>query len=99
MSPMIRGAVLATALLVAGCASIPRNDDVVQQVRDITVATCKFLPTVGTVLDILAGGQLSGPLAIAAAICQAVAPQAYAAPRRSTAPVVQGVKVRGRFVR
>jgi hypothetical protein len=71
------------------------------QVRDIAVKTCGFLPAAETVLALIStfGGPTVPGIAtqIASEICAAVTkPRAFA--RRSMTPTVRGVRIRGQFV-
>lgn len=100
----------ALALSLAGCATTvtenlpPAQQPInIQQVQQLATTVCGFLPTVATVASILAtftgGGTIvSTAEGVASAICAAVVPRRGA--RRGAAPPrVNGVTVRGRFVR
>lgn len=74
----------------------------IEQVQNIVVRGCGFLPTVSTVADIITtftGGGAAVAIAdrIASAICNAVAPR-NAARRGAGQPRVNGVAIHGRFV-
>ena len=105
---MLRRILLAAPLIgllsLGGCATTGSNvNAIVEQVRQVAVATCGFLPTVATVVDIIAAGNplISGASAIASAICAAVnsIPPRTAGRRGGAVPTVAGVVVHGRFVR
>lgn len=66
-------AALAMAVLAAGCSETQQTQ--VQKVREFAVRLCGFLPSVNSVAAILAASnpQVSGTLAVATAICDAVA--------------------------
>jgi len=90
---LARASVLALALV--GCAG--GNSATVQQIIDATRAACSFVPTVETILELLnQSGPFADVLGIANAICGAVTqPRA----RDAGPPTVNGVIIRGRFVR
>lgn len=77
-------------------------EDEVEKVREITVGLCGFLPTVESVTQMLQASNpiVSGVMAIARAICQAVSDEkpgvmlAIHKPR----PTVNGVNVEGDWV-
>jgi len=109
---MLRKALLAVPLVgllsLGGCATTGSNvsenvSAVIEQVRQVAVATCGFLPTVETVAAIISAGNplVSGASAIATAICAAVSsiPPRTAGKRGGAVPTVAGVVVHGRFVR
>jgi len=96
---------LAATLGFAGCTSTGGIDTgqiaaYEQQVQQIAVSICGFLPTAATVLNIFVGNPALGTAeAIAQAICNAVTPSAQLqARKRATMPNVGGVPVHGRFV-
>ena len=105
---MRRLAVLVVALPLAGCGVMTPTVDseavavVVAQVQAAAVKICSFLPTDGTVVEIVKatqGGETV--LAIANAICKAVtASPTVGALGGNTAPcpVVAGVCVEGQFI-
>jgi hypothetical protein len=79
------------------------GDEAVEEVRQTTVTVCGFLPTVQTVVNILALGNpaLTAPLAIAQAICMAL--KAHNSVVKlfkddTVKPVVQGVEIEGEYV-
>jgi hypothetical protein len=105
---MLRKILLAAPLVgllsLGGCATTGTNvNAVIEQVRQVAVATCGFLPTVETVAAIISAGNplVSGASAVANAICAAVAsiPPRTAGRRGGAVPTVAGVVVHGRFVR
>ena len=99
---MLRKLVLAVpvtaALLLSGCATTGTST-VITQIQSTAVAICGFLPTVTTVANILANGNpiVTSITDVASVICAAVTPKA--ARRGAVIPTVNGVTVRGRFVR
>ena len=103
------------ALLLTGCAGgigslIPANvntainniNSTVTEVQTIAQEVCKFVPATKTVTDLLSQfvSGFNTAQSIAQRICDAVAPAGVTARRaRSGPPVVNGVVIRGRFVR
>ncbi len=94
------------AFSVAGCATTPGNIGSNSGIRDIqtaAVAICKFLPAATFISDLLLSGNVIANSAevIAARICQAVTtnPLADGPGARNYKPHVNGVRVRGNFVR
>lgn len=76
----------------------------VQEVRDGVVQACGYLPTVTTVANIVTtftgGGAAVAPVsAVIGAICNAVTPPVVAGRRARASFRVNGVRIRGRFVR
>lgn len=106
---MIRKLLIAAAasISLASCAGVgvPGTTSQIDQIRNAAVLACGFLPTVETVAGIIA--TYSGTSAalvttgsqIADSICSAVVSTSTARRRRGTAPRVNGVVVRGSFVR
>ena len=105
---------LAACATTGGMPSSTNESPVVQQVQQITQIACKFVPTAGTILQIVAQGVpgLGAAEAIADAICAAVAPTRtmkisttdmpeliFVANKTPKKPTVAGVPVRGKFVR
>lgn len=96
---------VVASLFLAGCASMggPGGTggtvkDIAAQVRAITAQACGFLPLTQVVIDIIAAGQFTAPVAVANAICQAVT--SVPTPSRglrAERPTVSGVVVRGSF--
>lgn len=108
----MRKLLIAAALScgLAGCATTSGTPSIdVGQVQQAAIAACGFLPTVETVVGIIAtfatGGAAAPVVAtaegVAEAICSAVVPKAAA--RRGGAPAappaVNGVVIHGQFVR
>jgi hypothetical protein len=104
-----RLALVAAVLLLVGCGKTTPSIDTdsiraaVSQVRDKTVKICSFLPTTGTVTEILASAVPALDVAqkIAEKICAAVTGQPvgqslYGA--QPQCPMVNGVCVEGKFV-
>lgn len=91
-------------LTLAACATtggVPSSGDIsdrVKQIQSLTATFCKFVPTVGTIANILSGGAASSVTAIATDICNAVTTAPLADGGRRAA-YVNGVRVRGSFVR
>jgi hypothetical protein len=103
---MLRRLILAAPLVgilsLSGCATTGSNGQVIDQVRQVAVVTCGFLPTVETVAAIISAGNplISGVSTIASAICAAVTALPPVQLRRGAAPpTVAGVVIHGRFVR
>ncbi len=93
-------------LLLNGCATPggapPTTADIIKQVQQASVVACGFLPLAATVAAIISSGTLSGPFAIASAICAAVTSTGSldgGLRRSATPPRVAGVVIQGRFVR
>jgi hypothetical protein len=100
---MIRKFLLAstTALLLSGCATTGVLGPItVANVQTLTISVCSFLPTAGTIENILLANVpgLTTAQAIAQAICNALVP-AKSSRRGAAAPNVAGVPIHGRFVR
>ena len=93
-------------LLLAGCGTTGLGSSVstqqvsakIKEVQEWTKTICKFVPTVGTIANILSGGQAMPVTAIADAICNAVTTAPLADGGRRT-PKVNGVVVKGKFVK
>lgn len=95
-------AIMSGALWLSGCATTgtgPTIDDLVAQIRQETAKICGFLPLATTVAEILAAGNpaLLAASSVASAICQAVTSPGAA--RGSRLPTVNGVAIRGQFLR
>lgn len=95
---------LIVAASVAGCQTVKapvtpaQAQASVAKVQAYTRAACSFIPTAATVLAIFkASSAAESVLSIGGAICNAVAPnvQAFVA----TVPTVNGVVIRGVFVK
>lgn len=69
-----------------------------KKIQNVTKIACGFVPTVGTIINILASGVATPAIAIAQDICQAVTtvPLADGGPR---AAKVYGVAIKGSFVK
>lgn len=109
-------AALCGTLALGACANAPgfgtvtpggqgtaTTDPVVSQIQDITAKVCSFVPTVNTVLGIVAQFTSAGPIAgiageVANAVCNAINPKNRAS-RVSGPPNVQGVPVRGYYIK
>ncbi len=98
--------VLVLALGLAGCATTPgsvANPSGIKDVQNAAVAICKFLPAAKFVSDLLLSGNViaSSATSIAAQICQAVTtnPLADGPGAKNYVPHVNGVRVRGTFVK
>ncbi len=90
------------ALALNGCATTGGGGISVAMVQQDAVAVCSFLPTASTVANIIAAGNplLITAEAIAQAICAAVTAAPAVTTRRGAAqPMVNGVPVRGKFLR
>ena len=97
---------LLLALSVAGCATTPGNLGSSSGIKDIqkaAVAICKFLPAATFVTDLLLSGNViaSSATSIAGKICEAVTinPLADGPGAKNYVPHVNGVRVRGTFVK
>ena len=96
----MRALVVVLALGLSGCATIPTAENISESAKKIqsyTRLACSFVPTITTIANILS--RSSAPItAIAADICAAVttAPLADGGPRQAK---VNGVVIRGRFVK
>lgn len=115
MKRLITCFALLGALMLGGCATLPSGargidpalasqiDAQIKAVQDAAVAACRFLPTAQTVASIastfLPGATAGVGIAnqIATAICGAVTKKALN--RSAPAPRVNGVLVRGTFIR
>ncbi len=98
--------VVLLALGLAGCATTPGNIGSPSGIKDIqaaAVAICKFLPAATFVSDLLLSGNViaTSATSIAAKICEAVTvnPLADGPGARNYKPHVNGIRVRGKFVR
>lgn len=104
---MVRTSFLAAAaaasLLLAGCATSGSGGSSisVSTVQNAAVTACGFLPTVSTVANLIASNNalVSSAESIASAICAAVAPAKQSGKFGAARASVNGVAVRGKFVR
>lgn len=113
---LIKRLVIAFSLMgsmaLAGCAttpgsSVPTIDPaVISAVQKDAALVCGFIPTVETVVSIIAsfvpGGSAAATIAgtVASAICNAVAPAKASMKRGDVAvPMVNGIPVKGYFTR
>lgn len=73
---------VAATLLLAGCGTVTPEaiTSRAQEIQNITKLICKFVPTLGTVANILSGGTTMPAALIAQDICLAV----------TTAPLADG---------
>lgn len=90
--------VVGLAASVSGCQNGVVDQSKIDQVQQIAVAVCGFLPTVTTVANLIAPGISVIPSEVAQAICNAVRPPA-GAPRGTAGAYVGKVKIEGQFVR
>lgn len=88
---------LAVALSASACQGTGEGDEA-SRIVELTIEACRYRPTLETVSEILALRTLTSAAAIARAICDAVTPTAEDGVS-ITAPTVEGVPVRGEFVR
>ncbi len=97
--------VVLTAFLLAGCASTGNiaNPSGIKDIQAAAVAICKFLPAATFVSDLLLSGNViaTSATSIAAKICEAVTvnPLADGPGAKNYKPHVNGVRVRGTFVK
>jgi len=93
---------IVATLLLAGCATTPTTGQIsekVKQIQDYTRLACSFVPTIGTVANILSSGAAAPAITIANDICIAVTTAPLADGPRRGPPHVRGVIIKGRFVR
>lgn len=92
LSGTVFAIVLAT---LVGC--VTTQDQTVEATRNQAKAICSYLPTAGTIVDILGLGlaPLGTAKQVATAICDAVAGETAGGGQ----PMVEGVPVRGEFVK
>lgn len=90
------------AATVAACASFPTTGDIsakAKEIQNYTRLACSFVPTLGTVANILSSGAAAPAIIIANDICAAVTTAPLAdGPRRGGARVY-GVAIEGKFVK
>lgn len=104
------------ALTLSGCAALQSffgniasstPTQIVQDVENIAVTTCQFLPTAATIANIISlnNPALATANSIATAICSAVVPKTPASvsirrtvDRSAAVPTVSGVPIYGQFV-
>jgi hypothetical protein len=97
-------AMLGLALALSGCAtsgqwpSTEALSERAKQIQALTVQACRYLPTIGTIANLLSGGVTAPAAMIAADICAAVTTAPLADGPRGRIKV-RGVTIRGRFVR
>ena len=96
---------LLGTLALAGCAGLPGTPtstaDVSAKAKEIqgyTRLACSFVPTIGTIANILSSGAATPAVAIASDICAAVT-TAPLADGPGRVPKVRGVVIKGSFVR
>lgn len=105
MKKLLIAPVLALAL--SGCATTGGGGSLsstITQIRDAARALCKFEPTVNTVAELLGAFGVPGVAAvpvISTKICAAVSlnPMTEGPRGGRTVPKVDGVPIRGKFVR
>lgn len=90
----------ALAVTLGGCATLGDGSEITtraRQIQQITTTLCRFVPTIQTIATIINKGA-GDAIGIANDICAAVttAPLSDGGTRRA---YVQGVRVRGNFVR
>lgn len=92
--------VLAAAVMLSACSS---PDDIAQQIKQVqnyTKMICAYVPTGETVAKILAAGTIVDTISgVADAICSAVTTAPLADGPGDHLPRVNGVVIKGRFVR
>lgn len=98
MRKLILSLVCCTAL--AACTTTGQVEDKIKEVQNYTRLACSFLPTVETVAKILAGGTvIDTASAVGNAICNAVTTAPLADGPGDRVPRVNGVVIKGRFVK
>ncbi len=96
---------IVLALGLAGCATAPISptNSGIKDIQNAAVAICRFLPAASFVADLLLSGNIIALTAesVAAKICQAVTinPLADGPGAKNYKPHVNGVRVRGAFVK
>lgn len=106
---------IIASLSIAGCASFPNGTPlpapggtdpgaIVTQVQTIAQQACRFVPTAETVIGLISTFTGTSPFATAAsqiadAICAAVNRAGVSRSGKRIVPRVNGVSIRGRFVR
>ena len=91
---------IACAFTLSACNTVtgPNGTKVslISEVQSDAKTACKFIPTAGTILGIVAAGvpALSEATAVAKAICSAVS-----GPGKAATPMVAGVRIEGDFVK
>ncbi len=103
MKKLMLAAMLSGTMLLGGCATLSTpggRDDFIKQVQAITAQACGFIPIASTIVGIVAAGQFVVAFDVANAICAAIVAQPRTAgARQARTPTVNGVPVRGSFVR
>jgi hypothetical protein len=91
----------ALAFSLAGCVTAGQVTATVKQVQDAAAGICSFVPTATTVANIFASGNstVQSVSSVASAICNAVTTRPLADGPGDRKPRVNGVVVRGRFIR
>ncbi len=95
---------VSATLLLAGCAgSIPTSGGAIKDIQNAAANICRFVPTAKTVADILLSGSMGvqTALSIATSICNAVTinPLADGPGAKNYKPTVNGVRIRGQFIK
>lgn len=91
---------LSAALILAGCATTT-PDQITARAKEIqgyTRLACSFVPTIGTIANILSSGVAAPAIAIANDICLAVTTAPLADGPRHSRARVNGVAIEGKFV-
>lgn len=90
-----------TYLSLGGCATPTSVEDIsarAKQIQEYTRIACRFVPTIGTIANILSSGIATPAVAIANDICTAVT-TAPLADGPGRIPKVNGVVIKGSFVK
>ncbi len=103
------------SICLSGCATVPGSGGgailtaaYIAEIQATVRSACGYLPTANTIAQLFASSsRFANAIAIANAICSAMTPPApplgimsrSTAPRRVAAPLVNGVRIRGQFVR
>lgn len=94
--------ILLSALALGGCGTVTPGtiSDRAKEIQGYTKLACSFVPTVATVAAILTRGGSAGTAQIAQDICAAVTTAPLAeGPGKRPRPTVNGVVIRGSFVK
>lgn len=92
---------IAFALALSGCVTAEQVEGKIDQVRSYTKIGCAFVPTVATVAKILAAGNplIDTAKGVADAICTSVTTAPLADGPGDRIPRVNGIVVKGQFVK
>lgn len=92
--------IAALCATLGACVTASELDAKISQVQTYTKLACSFIPTVATVAKIFAtGGTVDSATSVANAICNAVTTAPLADGPGDRIPRVNGVVIKGNFVR